>query len=180
MTENEEWEEFLSDLDNMTIEDLKYQLHMAADNNYSGKYLNEIIIRGVDVNDRNRRGETALFHSAVCENVDAVALLLSIGANPNIYNNADDSALGYAVLFGNPEITSLLITAGASLEIVNNEEHSILNLALQRADENDNSVDVIRLLLAAGIDTKKMLGTKTPLEMAIYTKKQEIINLFKE
>jgi uncharacterized protein len=179
MEENKEWLEFLADLDEMTIDELNYQLVMYANNNYSGKYLNEILLRGADINTVNGRHETALLCASSCENIDAVKLLLEKGADPNVFSKGNDSALGYAALFGNPEIAMLLIKSGASLEVINDEDCSILHLALQRADTEEKSTEVIKLLVDAGIDTEKEFRGESPFNMAIATGKQEIVNLLK-
>lgn len=153
---------------------------MYANNNYDGKYLNEILNKGVYINTVNRRGETSLICSSSCENVSAIRLLLERGADPNIYDKDNESALGYAVLFGNPEITSMLIEAGADLEVENDEGRTILHNALLGAKSEEKSIEVIQLLIDANINTKKKYRGQSPLEMAIEIKKQEIIKLLKK
>lgn len=59
------------------------------------------------LNHQNLYGDTALIIAVICENMEAVKLLLELGADPNIRGEYNATALDYAVQQQNPELAVL-------------------------------------------------------------------------
>ncbi len=69
---------------------------------------------GADVNAINEVGEWALRNAAERGDTEAVAYLLSVGADPNV-QNIGGTAIHMAVCSDNPGIARLLLQAGANI-----------------------------------------------------------------
>jgi len=78
---------------------------------------------GIDVNAPNDFGDTALLDAVSLQNLPMVELLLSLGANPNIFPKMRDSALEMAVLAGSPLLVKTLLDAGAEVQSGGDPEH---------------------------------------------------------
>jgi hypothetical protein len=88
--------------------------------------------RGVDVNTRNKFGETPLHKSIFNNSVRLlmVNLLLEAGADVNLLSTRGESCLHFAVHLGREDLVSVLIKAGADITIRGNEK-SAYELAMQ-------------------------------------------------
>jgi len=75
----------------------------------------------VDVNAHNAYGETALDTAARIGDVEAVRLLLEVGAEPAVVNKYDDTPLHVAVAKRSVKAVEELLKAGADPAIRNNE-----------------------------------------------------------
>ncbi|GHU11611.1 hypothetical protein FACS189449_03430 [Alphaproteobacteria bacterium] len=107
------------------------RLHEAVRNHQSDVVKN-LIADGVDVNARNKHGETALHRAVIEGDVKTVLRLL---AAPNINVNARDqhnaTPLHYAVPYGKKEIVALLLGApNIDVNAKNLENKTPLNLAI--------------------------------------------------
>lgn len=124
----------------------------------------EAIEQGMDVNQPNEGGSTALMQATYGGDPLMVALLISRGANVNMIDGAGESALhlarGHREDYPQIETLSLLLDAGAKLEVVNHEGDTPLltfakaarNYAIIKADsyiEVDHS-PFIELLIERG------------------------------
>ena len=81
------------------------------------------------MNFQNQQNQnTALLAAARLGHADIVKILLSAGADVNIYNNQNYSALMLATQFDNKELVKMVIDAGAEVEVPV-EQKSPINLA---------------------------------------------------
>lgn len=124
-----------------------------------------LISKGVDIEARNRRGETAL-HSAV-ENGQAplCRLLLHAGLCVNSVSKGNETALHMAARQGNsyPEICQLLIEHGARIDVRDYSGAQPLHWAAR-----SNCVPVCELLLQSGADIEALNATGwSPLHSAV-------------
>jgi len=71
---------------------------------------------GVDLNMRDRHGDTLLNFAAAAKAIDLVEALLFYGANPGVSNSAGKTALELAFDEDCPQIVELLLRAGASFQ----------------------------------------------------------------
>ena len=99
--------------------------------------------RGVDVNDTDFYGDSAL--SIACSNghYDAVELLLNVGACPNRINWYGRAALHCAALSGSVEITLLLLRKGVDVNVQDNSGKTSLHMAVEK-----NHYEVVEALTA--------------------------------
>lgn len=79
--------------------------------------LQQLLKRGLDPNESDNNGRTAL-HIAACKGKEnCVLLLLDYGANPNVRDSDGNVALWEAILGGHESVTKLLAENGATLQI---------------------------------------------------------------
>jgi len=80
--------------------------------------LNQIFLRRVDVNARNKHGMTALMRAAYHGHERMVRVLLQHGADPNLSRNDRFTALALAAFFGHTATVRILIEHGAKKEVI--------------------------------------------------------------
>lgn len=152
----------------------------------------ELLNKGVNVNEKDEYGSTALYYVASQGDKELVELLLANVADVNMVNNEGDTPLYYAVKgddtgeIDNIDVVRLLIDRGAD---VNAKHGSILWIAARygeleviklllshKADPNaalalhaaalSGNLEIIQILLANGADpTLKDNNDKTPLDI---------------
>ncbi|KAF5296333.1 hypothetical protein FQA39_LY12550 [Lamprigera yunnana] len=103
---------------------------LAAEDNFRYSYLHyaaqlgddiiamQIIVQGVDLNRRNRDGNTPLILSLINENVSTAKLLLAYGADPMLTNKEGQSALYFAKIAEVTDLISELVQRGVKDEIL--------------------------------------------------------------
>lgn len=106
--------------------------------------ITEAIECGVDVDERNRGGDTALIIAAMAGNAPMVEALLKAGANPDARNNGGHTAIMRAAQNGQARTSKLLIEAGADLHAKDNGGDDVLYHAHIGHHE-----EVVRLLQGA-------------------------------
>src|SRR5688500_13537697 len=84
--------------------------------------------QGVDVNARNRYGQTAIMIASTAGNAALVDLLISLGADLNATAKYHLSALMLAVINRHQDIVALLCNAGADLGILGSGAYSFFDL----------------------------------------------------
>lgn len=77
----------------------------------------ELLERGVDVDARDRYGQTALMLAAHAGHREVVETLIAHRADPNVTAKFGLSALMLAVVAGHPDIARLLANAGSDLSL---------------------------------------------------------------
>ncbi len=97
----------------------------------------DLLVRGTDVNARDRYGQTALMLAAHAGHSEVVEILIAHRANLNITAKFGLSALMLAFVAGHPEIARLLAKAGADLSLRGSgapgfADKTAYNLALER------------------------------------------------
>jgi hypothetical protein len=80
--------------------------------------LDQIFLRRVDVNARNKHGMTALMRAAYHGHEGMVRTLLQHGADPNLSRNDKFTALALAAFFGHTGTVRILIEHGAKREVI--------------------------------------------------------------
>ena len=79
--------------------------------------IGELLDRGVDIDARDRHGQTGLMLAAHAGHRNVVAVLVERGADLNATAKFGLSAVMLAVVAGHPEIARLLARAGADLSL---------------------------------------------------------------
>lgn len=83
------------------------------------KKLTKLVKTGVDINEKDANGDTALVMAAEKGNEEVVKYLLKVGADVNAKNNYDATALTNAAFMGQTGVIKLLIEAGADINAKN-------------------------------------------------------------
>ena len=123
-------------------------LHSAASVYCSKEILQAIISHGVDVNATNKNNTTALMRACVQGNEDAINVLLTAGADPNITNAAVGTCLHHAALGDcSKEVFQAIINHGIDVNATNNDNSTTLMIACVQGND-----DAINVLLKAGAD----------------------------
>ncbi len=152
------------------------------------------LAKGVDVNSRDKRGNTPLMQAATFGSVEAVKLLLNSGADVNARNQFENTALILSAT--DPEKAALLVEKGADVNAQTKQGRTALMIAARcdgcsqtvslllskgadatakdghgssvlHAAAEGNDMDTIRLLLSKGADADAAsAGGNTPLQSA--------------
>ncbi len=122
-------------------------IHDAAKSGDLGQ-AQRLVVKGVDVNEKEVRDETPLIIAALAGNGEIVNYLLQRGAEINARSASGLTALHAAAYVGQTEIVSLLVAKGASVnDAVNRFKTTPLHLASE-----ENHVETVRALLGHGAD----------------------------
>lgn len=109
--------------------------------------LSDAIAKGVDTNEVDRDGRTALHHAAINGDSDAAAALIEAGAHVNTSDSAGWTALHFAASGYHVSVAETLLAAGAVVDA----EDAHGNTPLFRAVfESRGRGGIIRLLRAHG------------------------------
>eukprot|EP00092_Neocalanus_flemingeri_P009921 GFUD01010699.1.p1 GENE.GFUD01010699.1~~GFUD01010699.1.p1 ORF type:complete len:1137 (+),score=277.74 GFUD01010699.1:243-3413(+) len=143
---------------NITTENGDNLLHLAAAKG-GLEAMKTFIENGVDVNSRNMKGETPLFH--VFGDIERVKLLVDAGADVNITNNEGTSVVflaGELILFNSHgwETVKYLVESGAALVLNTTEGPRSLLYELAATKDRHNCYvcleDLLKTLVAQGAD----------------------------
>jgi hypothetical protein len=100
------------------------------------RIVNWLIEKKVPVNYKDADGSTPLLEAARFNNTEAVRILLSAQANPNVSGGCDNlTPLHWAVSYKNTQMVTLLLDHGVSKEYVNKTDtlgHTPLDFALNK------------------------------------------------
>lgn len=153
---------------------------------------------------RTGLGETPLHYLAVENQIDAVAVLVRMGAQVDTVNDVGTTPLSDAASLGYEEMVERLLKLGASLDLagqsaptlnaaVRSGSVAVVKLilsaganpsgldsfgktALHIAAESDGTHEIVELLLAAGADPMLRYLNKTPLDVAIANSSQRCVD----
>lgn len=127
------------------------------------------------INTTNREGETLLHEVTIKGNLEAVKYLLSKGARIDIADKNGYTPINWAVLMGRLEIARLLLAKGADIHRTGPTGLTLLHDAAYSGWKQ-----IAELLIAKGarLDARDESG-KTPLDMAIVRREQELTGLLK-
>jgi hypothetical protein len=137
-------------------------LHEAIDSGSINQVIAELE-KGVDVNERNSNGETALIFAVSKGQIDIVKLLIDKGADVNAKTTGGDlpkaTALVYAAANGNVDIVELLLDKGANIEATfTNRAGNITGTPLVAAAFSGNPY-LIKILVNRGANIEKAIGS---------------------
>ncbi|EAY12368.1 hypothetical protein TVAG_246000 [Trichomonas vaginalis G3] len=99
--------------------------------------------QGVNINEKNEDGKTALHIAAFYNNIEAVEALISYGANVNEKDNYGKTALHSAAYYNCKETAEVLISHGANI----NEKDEDGETALQTAARKNN-IEIVEVLIS--------------------------------
>jgi ankyrin repeat protein len=138
-------------------------LHLAASEaeELSGAQL--LLDHGVNIDLRNKKGQTALHLASQRDRLDFMELLLNRGAIVDVPDDDGFTPLHLAIFKVERRAAELLLKHGADIDLQNNKRQTALHLALQHSHPN-----IIPLLLenGANVDAQDYDGS-TPLHRAI-------------
>ena len=123
-----------------------------------------LLARGADVESKDRGGQTPLVHAARGRHRDVLQLLLSRGANPNVYERSDEprgpTPLWWAATDGDAVGVQALIDHGANVDAAHGGGYTALMGAVRFPD-------VVRALLKGGANVRaRTTDGKTALMIA--------------
>lgn len=132
----------------------------------------------VKINQRNEKGFTALQIVTCAKNLKSMKLLLTRGADPNIFfiDTTKDTLLHCLTLSSSFEMMKILVEFGADVNAKNNSGHTPLHYAMSYG-----SIKNIQFLLEhkADLNAKNEFGN-TPLQIAKMYHQDEAIQCVKK
>ncbi|CAM8980347.1 unnamed protein product [Rhodiola kirilowii] len=167
--------------------------------------LHQLLRRGLDANEQESGGRSALHMAASIGSEHCVALLIEYGANPNITDSEGGTPLWDAIIGNHDHVIKLLIDNGAKLTSgdVGNyaciaAEQNNLNLLKEiikyggdvtlpnccgttalHAAVSEGNIEIVKFLIDKGADVDKPdIHGWTPRDLAEHQSHEEIIALF--
>ena len=127
---------------NIRLEPHNTLLHITRD-----EVIAQLLIKfGADVNAKNDKGETALFHASP----EFAKILIENGADVNAKNNKGETILDVVLETNHMHTIQWLIEKGADINAKNNKGETILDVALET-----NNMHTIQWLIEKGADINK-------------------------
>ncbi|KAJ3641463.1 hypothetical protein Zmor_027970 [Zophobas morio] len=116
---------------------------------------------GASINTLDKENKNVLHHviDSQEDNGDVVKLLIEKGIDVNAQDRNGTTALQLACRNGNYENTEMLLNFGASINTADNNNNNALHYALESSKDTR---DVIKLLIAKGIDVNAQNKSGTP------------------
>lgn len=121
-------------------------LHLLIDKNISLISLSAFIELGIDLNQKDKNGQSPVFYALNHMREDLLHLFLSEGANPDVLDSDNNSPLLLAALSGNVRNVELLLEGGAKTNLKNLRGQNALHMAALSGNE-----EIVELLIKAGI-----------------------------
>lgn len=131
--------------DIMVVDEKKENLLHKASRNDNYEVVDLLIKLGVDLNAKNRYGDTPLHLAVQFKNSDTVDKLIFEGANINIQNKKKVSPLHIAASIGNEYVISMLLDHGAKINIADENGMHPIHYAVKSGKRS-----IIRSLLNCG------------------------------
>jgi len=126
-----------------------------------------------NVNAQNNDGGSPLHSAAYNGHKDAVAQLISSGADSNVEDNKGNTPLHSAACYGHKDAIAQLISSGADSNAENNEGSTSLHYAAFYGNK-----DAVAQLISSGADSNVEDNKgNTPLHYAVYQDHQEVARL---
>ncbi|HEY2982087.1 MAG TPA: ankyrin repeat domain-containing protein [Anaerolineales bacterium] len=136
-----------------------------------------LITGGANVAATTQAGLTALMEAARYRNAPAVKVLIEKGADVNTRTKRNNTAIGYAAASGDAGCVKQLLDHGARVDVLDERNYSPLMYA---AYSESMPVEIVRMLLAQGADTRIEGEGETALSLAKKRGDTEIVRLIAE
>ncbi|EAX98377.1 hypothetical protein TVAG_357460 [Trichomonas vaginalis G3] len=133
----------------------------------------ERILHGLNINEKNKHGKTALCIAVRNDNKEMIEILISYGANVNEKDENGKTALHYDAYNNSKETAEVLISHGANINEKDEYGETALHIA---AHENRKEIAELLISHGANINEKDKYG-KTALYYAIENNCEEIAEL---
>jgi len=131
-----------------------------------------LLDKGVDVNAKDGKGQTALYFAALHGHKDVAALLIANKADLNVGANDGVTPLQIAIVAGHREVAELLIAKGADVNAKANSGFAALSFAASLGRK-----DLAELLIADGADVDTKTGSLTALYLAAANGHRDVAEL---
>lgn len=105
-------------------------LHLIAGKQDQSDIIAYFLEKGVDVNQKDRNGNTAFMGIAGIKSAEIVEGVLPNVKDINAVNNKGESALTNAVKSSTAEVVSLLVKSGANVKLEDNDGHNLAYIAV--------------------------------------------------
>jgi ankyrin repeat protein len=148
---------------------------ISASKNGDTPMVKELIVKGVNVNEKDEYESTAIIYAVTADSNDCVKLLTAIGADVNIKNIVGETPLTIASKKGSIKVVKTLLNSGADANLKGKYGWTALMNAVV-----PGHINVVDELLSKGADPsiKNDSGT-TAIMIAEKLKKPEMIKLFR-
>ncbi|KAH0292863.1 hypothetical protein KCU62_g1689, partial [Aureobasidium sp. EXF-3399] len=132
-------------------------LHIAVRNGHHS-IIRLLVETGTDINSQNSQQMTALQIAISSAYTSTVQLLLELGADVTSTTSSGDTALHLAARIGDVALVGLLLQRCESINVRNHSGETALHAAVTAGHE-----DVVRVMLAHGVDSQAKVGVVTPV-----------------
>lgn len=122
--------------------------------------INQLLSKGININERNDQQWTPLFEAISWGKIEAAKLLLLKNASVTIANNEGNSPLHMAASLGHLELVKLLLQKKAQIDKKNNDGQTALHLAAS------GKVEIVEFLLKKGAKQEKDKYGNSVLDLA--------------
>ncbi|HMR83590.1 MAG TPA: ankyrin repeat domain-containing protein [Niabella sp.] len=141
------------------MEDLNEKMLEAAFNN-NLQTVEELVLKGADINYTDARGNFAAFFAAWEGNIKALDLFYSLGAKISFENS---NLLCNAAYNGKVDSVKWLLDKGenANFSFIDTGENA-LHYTISKTSEMNERTEIVKILIAAGTDVNKKTTTGKP------------------
>ncbi|KFY67402.1 hypothetical protein V496_01593 [Pseudogymnoascus sp. VKM F-4515 (FW-2607)] len=138
-----------------------------------GKIVQSLLVHKVDVNLRDRSGQTALHCAAGYGHTDVVGMLLEKGADVQLKDDEGQTVLHCAAGHGHQSVVELLLSKNADNQAADAEGRTALHFAARRGHDG-----VVRTLLSGGANTEVMdARARTALHFAAGYGSEKVVEM---
>ena len=126
-----------------------------------------------DIDSQDFLGNSALIWATRRNDINAVRVLLDVGANPNIQDGQGGYALSYAARYSKLQCIRLLLSAGADVHLRDCEGQSPLHYLstrwIRQIQPEDEKESILCLVTAGSDVEKRSIDGSTPLAAAAFS-----------